>query len=183
MKLAILSLLVAGAAAFTNAPVRRTFDSQTKLNMAKKFRSVMKYVPCLDIKDLPRPGGATSGVAGGLAICIAVDEKGAVFALGDKCPPVNQPLSFGTVKGNTISDPVLGTTFNLKTGTVVDWCPSLLGKVIAGVFEPLGVPSYACKKVGNFIQVQVDVNAKLNYEADYWYGALDAQGKANGKYY
>ena len=28
-----------------------------------------------------------------------------------------------------------------------------------------------------------DVNAKANFEANYWSGMLDAQGKADGKYY
>merc|ERR1712083_997512 len=62
--------------------------------MAGPFKTNVKYVPCISVDDLPGPGGATSGVSGGLAICIAVDEKGSIFALGDKCPPVNQPLSF-----------------------------------------------------------------------------------------
>src|SRR3569623_1685632 len=108
--------------------------------MAKKFKESLQYVPCIPLSELPKPGKATSGVAGGLAICIAVDEKGSVFALGDKCPPVNQPLSFGQVKGGTITDPVLGTKFDLKTGSVVQWCPSGLGKLIGGAFTPVGVP-------------------------------------------
>jgi nitrite reductase/ring-hydroxylating ferredoxin subunit len=148
-----------------------------------KFKPALKYMPCIPIGELPKPGGATSGVAGGLAICIAVDENGAVYALGDKCPPVNQPLSFGKVKGGVISDPVLGTTFSLKTGEVVNWCPAGLGKLIGGAFSPSGVPTFPVKKAGKFVEVQVDVNAKLNFEANYWSGILDAQGKSNGKYY
>ena len=150
-----------------------------------KFGSNLQYVPCINIKDLPKPGFATSGVAGGLAICIAVDPKGAVFALGDKCPPINQPLSFGKVNDDgTIQDPVLGTKFSLKTGEVVGkWCPSGIGKLIGGAFSPIGVPTFPVRKSKNFIEVQVDVNAKANFEANYWSGILDAQGKANGKYY
>eukprot|EP00971_Amphidinium_carterae_P230203 4568750-Amphidinium_carterae.1 len=33
------------------------------------------------------------------------------------------------------------------------------------------------------IEVQVDTNAKKAYEADYWKGVLDAQGKNDGTYY
>jgi len=183
MKLAILVSLVAGAAAFV-AP-QKASTSSTALNMAQKFRSKLKYVPCISVDDLPAPGSATSGVAGGLAICIAVDPKGSVFALGDKCPPVNQPLSFGKVNSDgTIQDPVLGTKFSLKTGAVTgDWCPSGIGKLIGGAFSPIGVPTYPVKKSGKNIEVQVDVNAKLNFEAKYWTGILDAQGKSDGKYY
>merc|ERR1712241_980089 len=155
----------------------------TALNMAK-YKSKLKYVPCIIADQLPSPGSATSGVAGGLAICIAVDPKGAVYALGDKCPPVNQPLSFGKVDDDgTISDPVLGTKFSLRTGEVVSWCPTGLGKLIGGLFDPVGVPTYPVKAKGKTVEVQVDVNYKANFEADYWSGILDAQGKASGKYY
>lgn len=136
------------------------------------------------MSKLPAPGGATSAVAGGLAICIAVDTNGSVYALGDKCPPVNQPLSFGKVEAGTITDPVLGTKFSLKSGDVVGaWCPSGIGKLLGALFDPIGVPTFPVKKKGANIEVQVDVNAKANFESQYWSGMLDAQGKANGKYY
>jgi len=150
-----------------------------------KYKSKLQYVPCIPLDLLPAPGSATSGVAGGLAICVAVDPSGSVYALGDKCPPINQPLSFGKVNvDGTIQDPVLGTKFSLKSGEVVgDWCPSGLGKLLGAVFTPSGVPTYPVKKNGKSIDVQVDVNAKLNFEAEYWTGILDAQGKSDGKYY
>jgi nitrite reductase/ring-hydroxylating ferredoxin subunit len=182
MKLVILATLIAAVASFTTVPTKPTFASTTSLSAAK-FKSVVKYVPVLPLDQLPKPGSATSGVAGGLAICIAVDQKGSVYALGDKCPPVNQPLSFGKVSGNTIQDPVLGTTFNLKTGAVESWCPSGIGKLIGGAFTPEGVPTYPVRKSGKNLEVAVDVNYKFNYEANYWSGILDAQGKADGKYY
>jgi nitrite reductase/ring-hydroxylating ferredoxin subunit len=181
MKLAILTSLVAGTAAFVGP---QKAASSSALGMAK-YKSKLQYVPCIAVEDLPAPGSATSGVAGGLAICIAVDPKGSVYALGDKCPPVNQPLSFGKVNDDgTIQDPVLGTKFDLKTGEVVGkWCPSGIGKLIGGAFSPIGVPTYPVKKSGKNIDVQVDVNAKFNFEAQYWAGILDAQGKSDGKYY
>jgi nitrite reductase/ring-hydroxylating ferredoxin subunit len=150
-----------------------------------KYASKLAYVPCIETKFLPKPGGATSGIAGGLAICIAVDPSGKVYALGDKCPPISQPLSFGKVNPDgTIQDPVFGTKFSLKTGEVVgQWCPSGIGKLIGGAFEPTGVPTYPVKTGKGTIDVQVDVNAKANFEAGYWSGVLDAQGKADGKYY
>jgi nitrite reductase/ring-hydroxylating ferredoxin subunit len=127
----------------------------------------------------------TSTTFPGLAICIAVDESGKVFALGDKCPPINQPLSFGKVANGSIADPVLGTKFNLKSGVVEDgdWCTSPIGKIVGGLFEPAGVPTYPVKTKGNVVEVQVDVNYKFAYEQNYWSGILDAQGKSNGKYY
>jgi len=180
MKSVMFAALVGSTAAFTSTP---QVSRSTALNAAKKAAS-LKYVPCISTADLPAPGSATSGVAGGLAICIAVDQKGAVYALGDKCPPVNQPLSFGQVDADgTICDPVLGTKFSLKTGQVVQWCPTGLGKLVGGLFDPVGVPTYPVKAKGKTVEVQVDVNYKANFEADYWSGVLDAQGKASGKYY
>lgn len=152
--------------------------------LSAKFAPKVQYVPCITAEELPDPGFATSGVAGGLAICIAVTPKGKIYALGDKCPPVNQPLSFGRVTEDTIEDPVLGTKFSLKTGDVVGkFCPSGIGLLLGGLFEPSGVPTYTVKKNKNTIDVQVDVNYKANFEANYWSGVLDAQGKADGKYY
>jgi len=182
MQLSILLSLVAGATAFV-AP-QKSSVSNTALNMAK-YKSKLQYVPCISLDQLPAPGFATSGVAGGLAICIAVDPSGSVYALGDKCPPINQPLSFGKVNTDgTIQDPVLGTKFSLKSGEVSGaWCPSGIGKLLGAVFTPSGVPTYPVKKNKNSIEVQVDVNAKLNFEAEYWTGILDAQGKSDGKYY
>jgi len=179
------ALIASAVAGFTTSPLKTAFKSKTELFYSKDLKPTkLQYVNCLALKDLPKPGSATSGVAGGLAICIAVDPKGAVYALGDKCPPVNQPLSFGKVTDSTIEDPVLGTKFSLKTGQVVGaWCPSGIGKLLGGLFEPSGVPTYPVKQGGGFVQVQVDVNAKFNFEAGYWRGLLDAQGKADGRYY
>lgn len=182
MKLAVLASVIVGAAAFAPNSVSRT---GTSLNMAGAIKPKLQYVPCVAGDDIPAPGKATSGVAGGLAICIAADASGKFWALGDKCPPINQPLSFGKVIGDAIADPVLGTKFNLKTGQVAegDWCTSPIGKIVGGLFDASGVPTYSCKKKGNVIEVQVDVNYKAAFESQYWSGILDAQGKSNGKYY
>jgi nitrite reductase/ring-hydroxylating ferredoxin subunit len=152
--------------------------------MAQKPAS-LKFMPCISLKDLPKKGSATSGIAGGLAICIAVDNKGSIYALGDKCPPVGQPLSFGTINDDgTIQDPVLGTKFSLKTGEVVGaWCPSGIGKLLGGAFSPSGVPTFPVKQGSGNLMVLVDVNAKANFESNYWTGILDAQGKSDGSYY
>jgi len=179
MRFAIFLALLAQAAAFVPQTGGR---ASTALGAA--FGKKVKYVPALPISEVPKPGSATSVVVAGLAVCIAVDESGSVYALGDKCPPINQPLSFGKVKDGTIDDPFFGTKFSVKTGDVVgQWCPSLIGKVLGGLFEPVGVVTFPVRKSGGTLQVQVDVNAKANFEAGYWKGILDAQGKSDGTYY
>jgi nitrite reductase/ring-hydroxylating ferredoxin subunit len=126
----------------------------------------LQYVPCIRLNDLPSPGTATSGVAGSIAICIVVDAKGSIFALGGKCPPVNQHLSSGKVhEDGTIQDPAFGTKFSLRTGEVVGpWCPTGLGKLIGGAFTPEGVLSFPVRQKGWWLEVQVDVNAETNFE-------------------
>uniref|UniRef100_A0A6U5FSV0 Rieske domain-containing protein n=1 Tax=Corethron hystrix TaxID=216773 RepID=A0A6U5FSV0_9STRA len=183
-KLTVVAALIASVAAFAPNTSSKPFGTRSSTELsAKKFKQALKYVPVITKEQAPKPGSATSGVAGGLAICVACSPTGQLYALGDKCPPVNQPLSFGKVNKDTIEDPVLGTKFSLKTGEVVDWCPAGIGKLVGGLFEPAGVPTYPIKSTGKNIEVQVDVNYKLNFEAEYWSGVLDAQGKANGKYY
>ena len=39
------------------------------------------------------------------------------------------------------------------------------------------------KTGGGAVSVEVDVNAKTNFESGYWKGILDAQGKTDGGYY
>ena len=142
--------------------------------------SYLKYVPCLRIEDLPKPGFATACYAAGLSICIAVDHKGDVYALGDKCPPLGQPLSVGRVNNDgTIQGRFPGTKFSLKTGGVVDWGPSGVGKVIGG-FSETKVPVYKVKKGDKTIDVEVNVDLQANFEAEYWARVLGAQGEANG---
>lgn len=175
--------------------------------MAKKIKPVLKYENAIKIEDLPPPGKATGAIVGGLDICLAVDEKGLVYALGNKAPPTGMPLRDGSVKGGVIKEAQFGTSFDLESGEVSGkWCPGGLGFLIGKLFEPVsarascchippridsfcccgdqtGVPVYKVKKAGGYIQVEVDVNYKLAYESSYWKGILDAQGKTDGGYY
>ena len=179
--LCLLLTLTSSFTATLPAP-RAAFTTSSSLNAAP-IKPKLQYVPAIQLDQLPKKGSATSCVAGGLALCIVADSDGSIYALGDKCPPVGQPLSFGKISKGIIADPVLGTTFNLKTGEVVEWCPAGVGRLIGGLFDPAGVPTYPCKKQGKNLMVQVDVNAKFAFEQNYWSGVLDAQGKSNGKYY
>jgi len=96
-----------------------------------------------------------------------------------------QPATFGELQGKGIlKEPITGTLFNMKTGQPVgEWCPSLVGKLFRILVGPQGVPTYPVRKSGNNIEVQINVNAKAQFEANYWRGVLDAQGKVDGGYY
>ena len=72
----------------------------------------------------------------------------------------------------------------MKSGQVVGpWCPNFPFNFLFSVIEPQGLPVFKCKTGGGAVQVEVDVNAKTNFESGYWKGILDAQGKTDGGYY
>ena len=149
----------------------------------KAVGSKLQYCDAIPASKAPKRGKAVSANAGGLAICIAADKNGYLYALSDKAPPTGQPLSQGSVEGTTICDPTFGSRFDLKTGACVEWLPGGFGAILRNVFEPQGVYTYPVKSQGGKIQVQVNVNARAEYEQGYWKGILDAQGKSDGSYY
>jgi len=179
----VVALLATIATASAFAPSRVASRGQVSM-MAVKGKSALKYVDAINTADLPKPGSATSCVAGGLDVCIAVASDGLVYAVGNKAPPTGGLMAAGKVSKNTIKDSQYGTEFSLTTGEVVGkWMPSGLGILLGKVIEPTGIPTYKVKKTGAKIQVEVDVNYKANYESNYWRGILDAQGKTDGGYY
>lgn len=93
-------------------------------------------------------------------------------------------MALGPVKAGKIKDPLTGTAFSLKTGEVVGpWCPNFPFSFLFAGIQPAGLPVFKAKTGGNAVQVEVDINAKTNFESGYWKGILDAQGKADGGYY
>lgn len=142
----------------------------------------------------PAPGKAAGGLAtagskssGGLDICIVCDKGGKLYALGNKAPPTGQPLEFGKVDSaaGTISDPTFGTKFSLKTGQVVgQWMPGGVGFLLKNLFnEPSGVSVFPVRAKGDKVEVQINVNALVQFEQPFWKGILDAQGLDSGSYY
>ena len=98
------------------------------------------------------------------------------------CP---QPATLGNIFEETIVEPLTNTAFSLKTGKVTGtWCPSPLGKLVFGrLIPPQNVPVFKCRKQGSVVQVLINVNAKAQFERNYWRGILDSQGKVDGGYY
>lgn len=61
-----------------------------------------------------------------------------------------------------IKDPVLGTKIDIETGDVVEWCPSLLGKLLSPILgaqpENAGVNVFKVRVVAESISLSVCVN-------------------------
>jgi len=125
----------------------------------------------------------------GCDVCIGKTDSGKLFAVGDKAPPTGTSLSIGgEVAGDTVVDGQYGSSFNVFTGEVVEWCPTppILGSIVGsfmGGRTNLPVLDVRVAFFGDDVEVLCDLNAKKSYESDYWRGVLDAQGKDDGTYY
>merc|ERR1712078_711951 len=123
----------------------------------------------------------TSGVK-----LVVPDKKGGLYALSNKMPPTGQPTTFAKFgEKGTVVELVTLTEFSLKTGKQVGtWCPSPIGRLLIGrLTTPSDIPTFPVRKQGGSVQVQINVNAKAQFETKYWRGILDAQGKVDGGYY
>lgn len=149
------------------------------------FKPKLKFVDAALVSEL-EPGKAKSAVVAGLDICIIQDAiDGKYYAVGNKCPPTGTPVSQGRVnsRDKTIEDPQNGSEFNYQTGEPVRWCTRGVGILIGRFIEQGPLPCFKIKKSGNKLQIEVNVNAKADFESNYWRGILDAQGKTDGGYY
>jgi len=172
-----LATLLAG----DSPPVRAGVPQM--VSKSKRIANKNVWVTFAAAKDVP-PGTVESGFRYGQEIAI-VNEKGQLYAVSNKVPPTGQPATFGTLSGDgTLREPVSGTKFSLKTGKVVGpWCPSLIGQGLKLLIGENSLPVYDVRKLGDSIQVKINVNAKQQFEQNYWRGVLDAQGKVDGGYY
>mmetsp|Transcript_67405 Transcript_67405/g.162933 ORF Transcript_67405/g.162933 Transcript_67405/m.162933 type:complete len:188 (-) Transcript_67405:181-744(-) len=143
------------------------------------------WVSWIDASDA-KPGTINSGFRYGQEIAIVCDPKGGLFALSNKMPPTGQPTTFAKFgEKGTVVEPITLTEFSTKTGKQVGtWCPSPVGRLLIGrLTSPSDIPVFPVRKQGGSVQVQINVNAKAQFESKYWRGVLDAQGKVDGGYY
>jgi len=168
------------AKAGDSAPVRTGVPQMiSKAKIANKN----VWVSFAKAKDVP-PGTIESGFRYGQEIAI-VNEKGQLYAVSNKVPPTGQPATFCSLSGDgTLREPISGTKFSIKTGKVVGpWCPSLIGNGIKLLVPETSLPVYPVRKFGDNIEVKLNINAKAQFEQNYWRGILDSQGKVDGGYY
>jgi len=124
----------------------------------------------------------------GVDVLIGKNQSGGLFCVGNLCPHLGTPMSEGAdVIGDVIVCPLHGSSFKTTTGELIDWCPSppIIGPLTGLVIEKKALAVFEIKTsfLGDDIEVKIDTNAKKAYEADYWKGLLDAQGKVDGTYY
>ena len=102
-------------------------------------------------------------------------------------PAPPQPTTFAEIGKGVITDPVTKTVFSLRDGKPQGkWCPSPpgIGPILFNLItSPTSIPTFPVRKQGGSLQALVNVNAKAQFESNYWRGVLDAQGKVDGGYY
>jgi len=166
------------------APDVATMSGGVNLRDPSAIKRTMKWIAFANGNDV-KNGEIISGFQYGQEIAIIKTKGGQLFAMSNKLPPFGQPTTFANIEGNGIIEPVSGTKFKLSNGQVDGpWCPSPLGKLIfSRLTSPSPVQVFPVRQLGNSIQVNINVNARLQFEANYWRGVLDAQGKVDGGYY
>ncbi len=168
-------------------PTMRTRSTGRALSMGKTVTKKEEWVPVLKSNDIAA-GDLVPVEVDGLAILVAADLDGKIFAIANSCPHLGTPLENGRLgEGSTIVCPLHKSAFSLSTGDVVgDWCPfpPILGPIVlGGLAPPEKVSTFPVRAKGSNIEVFIDRNLKERFESKYWYGILDARGKANGEYY
>ena len=123
-------------------------------------------------------------------VLIGKTEAGALFCVGNLCPHIGTPMSEGAdVIGDVIVCPLHGSSFKVTNGELIDWCvsPPIIGPLTGLIVEKKNLLVFEARQGGFLgsgeVEVLVDTNAKKAYEANYWKGLLDAQGKDDGTYY
>jgi nitrite reductase/ring-hydroxylating ferredoxin subunit len=154
---------------------------------AKTISKKEEWVAVLKSNDIAA-GDLVPVEVDGLAILVAADLDGKIFAIANSCPHLGTPLENGRLgEGSTIVCPLHKSAFSLESGDVVgDWCPfpPILGPLILGnLAPPEKVSTFPVRSKGANIEVFIDRNLKERFESKYWSGLLDAQGKATGDYY
>merc|ERR1712072_1221114 len=139
--------------------------------------------------DIPN-GGLKAVTLVGNDVLVGKTEAGAIFAVGNLCPHIGTPLSEGAdVIGDVIVCPLHGSSWKVTNGELIDWCvsPPIIGPLTGIVVDKKNLLIFEVREGGLLgggeLEVLVDTNAKKAFEADYWKGILDAQGKDDGSYY
>merc|ERR1712040_31480 len=107
--------------------------------------------------------GLVAKTIAGNDVLVGKTESGTLFCVGNLCPHIGTPMSEGAdVIGDVIVCPLHGSSFNVFSGELIDWCPS------PPIIGPLTGFDIQTSFFGGDIEVLIDTNAKKAYEADYW---------------
>ncbi|KAJ8904005.1 hypothetical protein NDN08_000535 [Rhodosorus marinus] len=168
---------------FLAAPV-----AQKNAVRGKKARVTMAqdaWVQLCPTADLS-PGEVKSVFVAEQSVLIACDFDGQVYASANVCPHLGTPLSDGSVGDGAIVCAQHKSSFDLTTGALKgEWCPypPLIGPLLGKLQPPRDLLTYAVRESNGYVEALINVEARKDFEEDYWFGLLDARGKATGDYH
>lgn len=155
---------------------------------ARRSTLVMKqdaWVPLLDTSEIS-PGELKGVVTAGQQILVSCDYDGQVYASANICPHLGTPLTDGSVGDGVLTCTQHKSSWDLTTGELAgEWCPfpPLIGPALGKLQGPRPLTVYSVRENAGRIEALLDVEARSDYEKEYWQGILDATGKATGGYY
>merc|ERR1712174_114617 len=78
----------------------------------------------LKVSDLQATELKAKNLAG-VDVLVGKDGSGKLFCVGNLCPHIGTPMSEGAdVIGDVIVCPLHGSSWNVFSGDLIDWCPS-----------------------------------------------------------
>lgn len=143
------------------------------------------WVPLLDTSEIS-PGQLKGVNVAGQQILVSCDFDGQVYASANICPHLGTPLTDGSVGDGVITCAQHKSSWDLTTGELAgEWCPfpPLIGPVLGKLQPSRPLTVYSVRENGGLIEGLLNIEARADYEQDYWQGILDARGKATGEYY
>lgn len=179
------------ATAFTGAAVSQTKSiCGTKLPRSRTSRSVVvmkqeAWVPLLETSEIS-PGELKAVNTNNLQILVSCDFDGQVYASANICPHLGTPLVDGSIGDSILTCAQHKSSWDLTTGDLAgDWCPfpPLIGPLLGKLQGPRPLTVYSVRERNGQIEGLLDLEARSDFEKDYWQGLLDATGKATGGYY
>lgn len=143
------------------------------------------WVPLLSTSEIA-PGDLKAVYAAGQSILVSCDYDGQVYASSNICPHLGTPLTDGAIGDGVLTCAQHKSSWDLSTGKLAgDWCPfpPLIGPLLGVLQGPGELVVFPVRQEGGSIEALVDIQARENFEKDYWRGILDSTGKATGDYY
>lgn len=165
-----------------NMPLNAREGSSRRAAVVMKAEA---WVPLLSTSDIA-PGELKGVFAASQSILVSCDYDGQVYASSNICPHLGTPLTDGSIGDGVITCAQHKSSWDLSTGELAgEWCPypPLIGPLLGKLQGPRGLVVFPVRENAGQIEALVDVDARSDYEQDYWSGLLDARGKATGEYY
>lgn len=143
------------------------------------------WVPVIETSEIS-PGELKGVSAAGQSILVSCDYDGQVYVCANVCPHLGTPLTDGSIGDGVLTCVQHKSSFDLSNGEPVgDWCPypPIIGPLLGRLQGPRSLPVYAVREINGTIEALLNVEAREDFEQDYWRGLLDSKGKATGEYY